>query len=343
MMLEDPYAYAEAAMQEPPLPNFVLEPIYPEFMPPEDDVLPAKEQSLPVVVHPLLTHQDPEEDDDEDPADYPANHDDDDDEEPSEDEANEEDEEQDEDDDDEEEEHPASAYSIPPLPARTPIPFLSEIEVDKLLTIPTPPPSPLTSYSSPLPYIPSSSLPTSPTNAGAPLGYRAGYDPTESRTQMVALQSQQRPAKDPTHPDVPKEIEFKEPYTPSYNPPGIVYEDLDKQKVLDFRLDYNKEMPKRKWMAIDQKRSGLMIELIDKQLREREVIKNLERLVGARELEMDYKLMTLDLHLNDIEDMLLLTVQHKLFHLDGSDIVDFIVALRMFTRSLILKRHVEDL
>ncbi|GJT01712.1 hypothetical protein Tco_0822881 [Tanacetum coccineum] len=26
------------------------------------------------------------------------------------------------------------------------------------------------------------------------------------------------------------EIELKEPYTPSYNPPGIVYEDLDKQK-----------------------------------------------------------------------------------------------------------------
>nr|GEX11693.1 methyltransferase-like protein 13 [Tanacetum cinerariifolium] len=50
-----------------------------------------------------------------------------------------------------------------------------------------------------------------------------------------------------------------------------------------------------------------------------------------------------DLHLNDIEDMLLFAVQHKLFHLDGSDIVDFIVALRLFTRSLILKRHVEDL
>ncbi|GKC65039.1 hypothetical protein Tco_1097637 [Tanacetum coccineum] len=26
------------------------------------------------------------------------------------------------------------------------------------------------------------------------------------------------------------EIEFKEPYTPLYDPPGIVYEDLDKQK-----------------------------------------------------------------------------------------------------------------
>ncbi|GJS15656.1 hypothetical protein Tco_0410128 [Tanacetum coccineum] len=114
------------------------------------------------------------------------------------------------------------------------------------------------------------------------------------------------------------EIEFKEPYTPSYDPPRIVYEDLNKQKrvlradeqykfsdgtlksvrdeirhrVLDFRLDYNTEMPKRKWTAVDRRRSGLMVELIDKQLREREIIKNLERLVVARELEMDYKLMT---------------------------------------------------
>ncbi|GJW64547.1 hypothetical protein Tco_0116431 [Tanacetum coccineum] len=63
-------------------------------------------------------------------------------------------------------------------------------------------------------------------------------------------------------------------------------------RVLDFRLDYNPEMTKRKWTAINQKRSGLMIELINKQLREREIIRNLERLVGARELEMDYKLMT---------------------------------------------------
>ncbi|GKC37692.1 hypothetical protein Tco_1050076 [Tanacetum coccineum] len=50
-----------------------------------------------------------------------------------------------------------------------------------------------------------------------------------------------------------------------------------------------------------------------------------------------------DLHLNDIEDMLLLVIQHKLFHLNESDIVDFIEALRMFTRSLIIKRQVEDL
>ncbi|GJS85166.1 hypothetical protein Tco_0751707 [Tanacetum coccineum] len=50
-----------------------------------------------------------------------------------------------------------------------------------------------------------------------------------------------------------------------------------------------------------------------------------------------------DLHLNDIEDMLILAVQHKLFHLNDSDIVDFIMALRMFTRSIVIKRRVEDL
>ncbi|GJV54496.1 hypothetical protein Tco_1450237 [Tanacetum coccineum] len=47
-------------------------------------------------------------------------------------------------------------------------------------------------------------------------------------------------------------------------------------RVLDFRLNYNPEMLKRKWTALDRKRSGLMIELIDKQLREREIVKNLD-------------------------------------------------------------------
>ncbi|GJV11854.1 hypothetical protein Tco_1353395 [Tanacetum coccineum] len=36
-----------------------------------------------------------------------------------------------------------------------------------------------------------------------------------------------------------------------------------------------------------------------------------------------------NLHLNDIEDMLLLVSQHKLFNLEGSDIVDLAVALRI--------------
>ncbi|GJX61276.1 hypothetical protein Tco_0294176 [Tanacetum coccineum] len=113
-------------------------------------------------------------------------------------------------------------------------------------------------------------------------------------------------------------IEFKELYTSLYKPPGVIYKDLNKQKrvmradelykfsdetlktvhdelhhkVLDFRLGYNDEMSRRKWTGIDKKRSELMIELIDKLMSERRIIINLERLVGAWELEMDYKLMT---------------------------------------------------
>ncbi|GKB91470.1 hypothetical protein Tco_0963742 [Tanacetum coccineum] len=43
----------------------------------------------------------------------------------------------------------------------------------------------------------------------------------------------------------------------------------------------------------------LMVELIDKKMREIRIIQNLERLVGARELEMDYKLMTHIVSFND--------------------------------------------
>ncbi|GJS60863.1 hypothetical protein Tco_0655647 [Tanacetum coccineum] len=83
-----------------------------------------------------------------------------------------------------------SAATPPPPPAyrttarmsiraQTPIPFMSEAEVDRLLAMPTLPPSPLTSLSSPLPRIPSPPFPvpsppvTSPTYTKAPLGYKA--------------------------------------------------------------------------------------------------------------------------------------------------------------------------
>ncbi|GJY05214.1 hypothetical protein Tco_0371154 [Tanacetum coccineum] len=49
-----------------------------------------------------------------------------------------------------------------------------------------------------------------------------------------------------------------------------------------------------------------------------------------------------DLHLNDIEDMLLLVAQNKLFNLDGDVIMDFVTALKMFTRGIILKNRVKD-
>ncbi|GKE21278.1 hypothetical protein Tco_1432790 [Tanacetum coccineum] len=69
---------------------------------------------------------------------------------------------------------------------------------------------------------------------------------------------------------------------------------LDGSDIVDLivALRYNKEMSRRNWTAIDKRRSELMVELIDKQMRERRIIRNLERLVGAQELELDYRLMT---------------------------------------------------
>ncbi|GJT12343.1 hypothetical protein Tco_0859385 [Tanacetum coccineum] len=49
------------------------------------------------------------------------------------------------------------------------------------------------------------------------------------------------------------------------------------------------------------------------------------------------------LQINDIEDMLLLVVQNRLINLLGDDVADFAIALRMFTRSLVIQKRVEDL
>ncbi|GKA77343.1 hypothetical protein Tco_0783804, partial [Tanacetum coccineum] len=151
----------------PPSPEFVLEPVYPEFMPPEDEILPFEEQPLPTAVSPtadspgyvpeLDPEEDPEEDDNEDPKedldDYPADEGDD---------GNDEDESSD---DDEDEDAPSvketepfetdeSAATPPPHPAycitarisirdETSISLLLREEVKRLLAMPTPPSSPL--------------------------------------------------------------------------------------------------------------------------------------------------------------------------------------------------------
>ncbi|GKE40801.1 hypothetical protein Tco_1464206, partial [Tanacetum coccineum] len=217
IMPEDPYAYIVAAYQAPPSPDympgpeepqspppldFVPEPMYPEYIPLEDEILPAEEQPLPAAASTTADspgyflesdpEEEPKEDDEdpeEDPADYPADRDDDEEEEeedPSRDDVDDEDEDQ------EEEEHPALADSVPPLhrmTARISIrdePSISlppREEVERLLALTTPPPSPLTPLSSPLPQIPSPPLPalpleyvlpaSPPASPIRPLGYRA--------------------------------------------------------------------------------------------------------------------------------------------------------------------------
>ncbi|GKA90910.1 hypothetical protein Tco_0812780 [Tanacetum coccineum] len=171
--------------QAPRPPDFVLEPVYSKFMPPEDE-------------------EDPEEDDDEDPKEDPINYptdkgdDGDNEDESSDDDEDDEVDIEADDEDEEEEEHPAhadftavalldvdqalsaketelfetdeSVATPPPHPAfrmkariSIPAPVLtlvwSDTEVARLLAISTPPSSPLSPWSSPLPHIPSPPLP----------------------------------------------------------------------------------------------------------------------------------------------------------------------------------------
>ncbi|GKA53249.1 putative reverse transcriptase domain-containing protein [Tanacetum coccineum] len=146
---------------QPHDPDYVPEPMYPEYIPLEDEhVFPAEEQPLPPVVSPTaespgyVVESDPEEDpeeyeDDEikdGPVDYPMDggeDGDDDDGDSSGDDADDEDEE-----DEEEEEHLApadSAVIVPTVELVSPPEGTEPVEVERLLAMPTPPPSPLTS------------------------------------------------------------------------------------------------------------------------------------------------------------------------------------------------------
>nr|GEV98190.1 hypothetical protein [Tanacetum cinerariifolium] len=72
----------------------------------------------------------------------------------------------------------------------------------------------------------------------------------------------------------------------------------------------------------------------------------LEEIVVRRAGNALYKFKEGDflrLWINDIEDMLLLVVQNQLTNLSRDDVADFAIALRMFTRSLVIQKRVEDL
>nr|GEW39213.1 hypothetical protein [Tanacetum cinerariifolium] len=77
------------SLEHPPLPayvpEFVSKPVYPKFMSPEDDVLPAEEQPVPAAASPFVDSpgyilesnpeedlEDDDEDPKEDPVDYPT-------------------------------------------------------------------------------------------------------------------------------------------------------------------------------------------------------------------------------------------------------------------------------
>nr|GEW33017.1 hypothetical protein [Tanacetum cinerariifolium] len=103
-------------------------------------------------------------------------------------------------------------------------------------------------------------------------------------------------------------ILVKEPYTPNYDPLGIIYKDKSKKKrlmhvdeihefcdrtlqyvhkilhemLLNFKFGYNKDMPLREWTTKDKKRTSIMLNKIDDLQFKRRVLRILEVLVGGR-------------------------------------------------------------
>ncbi|GJT29706.1 reverse transcriptase domain-containing protein [Tanacetum coccineum] len=118
------------------------------------------------------------------------------------------------------------------------------------------------------------------------------------------------------------------------------------RQIIAVECFFNNDLEILKSSDLTKTYSTLITKTKEARMRNYMVMVILEEIVVKR---VDRQLYTfkegdfVNLHLNDIKDMLLLAVQHKLFHLNNSDIVDLSVALRMFTRSLIVKRRVEDL
>nr|GEV73512.1 copia protein [Tanacetum cinerariifolium] len=203
------------------LPDYVLGIKYPKYFALFDEEVPVEDQPYvaadsPIALSPSFIvdydlEEDLEDESKDGPADYLADEEDDDD-----------DSSRDDVDDEDEEEHLAPVDSTAAASLVTHIPFPSEVEVDRLLSIPTSLPSSLTPLSSPLPQIPSlpflvpSPPATSLTYTEAPLGFK------EAKIYLRATSPLPSPTSPPTHHPLP---------SPLLPPPVDRKEDIPKADI----------------------------------------------------------------------------------------------------------------
>ncbi|GJZ78757.1 hypothetical protein Tco_0643594 [Tanacetum coccineum] len=118
-----------------------------------------------------------------------------------------------------------------------------------------------------------------------------------------------------TKPETTKSgIKKRDPYTPYQDPQGFIYVNNNGRKRLmrsdklykfsdrtltglrtspdditkNIRIEY---LPKRRWSTLVKKRSNIMIKAIDKQLKERRLMRSLEKFVGGRHQGTDLRLL----------------------------------------------------
>ncbi|GJR55565.1 hypothetical protein Tco_1406086 [Tanacetum coccineum] len=118
-----------------------------------------------------------------------------------------------------------------------------------------------------------------------------------------------------TKPETTKfEIRKRDPYTPYQDPQGFIYVDnkgrnrlmrsdelykfsdrtLTRLRTLLDDITKNIQMeylPNRRWSTLEKKRANIMIKAIDKQMKERRLIRSLKKFVGGRHYETDLWLL----------------------------------------------------
>ncbi|GKD56794.1 hypothetical protein Tco_1290181 [Tanacetum coccineum] len=106
----------------------------------------------------------------------------------------------------------------------------------------------------------------------------------------------------------------RDPYTPYQDPQGFIYVDNNGRNRLmrsdelykfsdrtltglrtsldditkNIRMEY---LPKRRWSTLEKKRANIMIKAIDKQLKERRLMRSLKKFVGGRHYGTDLRLL----------------------------------------------------
>ncbi|GKC39379.1 hypothetical protein Tco_1051763, partial [Tanacetum coccineum] len=118
-----------------------------------------------------------------------------------------------------------------------------------------------------------------------------------------------------TKPDMYRsDLKRKEAYTAYSNPRGFIYQNKDKKNKLmhidelhkfsdgtlnDVRIALNdhlngirmKYLPQTIWRQSDKDKAGAMIQAIDKQLKTRRIMRSLEKFVGGRSYEGEFRLL----------------------------------------------------
>nr|GEZ72299.1 hypothetical protein [Tanacetum cinerariifolium] len=77
----------------------------------------------------------------------------------------------------------------------------------------------------------------------------------------------------------------------AYGKHALLVRDTLHDMATNFRIGYNKAMPKRRWSHLDQTQSHIMVKEIDRHLRERRLMRSLEKFVGGRHYGEDLRLL----------------------------------------------------